>query len=110
MVDGSAMWGNRDKGKEGLSRIINQDIRRQHDARTSSRYLIKRHGSVAYIPGMLKIEPDPTQAQFSWCIRKDQRRMDISLLLFQHLPDTASSSHSSCSKTVLIAWSAGIEW
>jgi hypothetical protein len=31
MVDGSATWGN--KGKEGLSRIINHDIRRQYDAR-----------------------------------------------------------------------------
>jgi hypothetical protein len=31
VLDGSATWGNKDK--EGLSRIINHDIRRQYDAR-----------------------------------------------------------------------------
>ena len=61
-VGSSATWGN--KGKEGLSRIINQDIRRQYDARASGRYQAKRHGSVASIPGMFEIRPDPAQAQF----------------------------------------------
>ena len=96
MVDGSATWGN--KGKEGLSRIINHDIRRQYDARQwslssgsevwrlfpecLSRTRSNRHNLV-YTSLDISVP------------REMYRHSSIPLLRLLH---TTSSCHSSCSR------------
>lgn len=75
---------------------------------------IERHGSVASIPGMFEIGPDPVQTRFRVynvilvCL---ERIMDVSLLFFiiSYVPHPRGILYALL-KTVLVAWSVRIEW